>query len=86
VLLFSPSEACVLLQKLEEVHVRAIQGSGDDYLSVLRRTIKGGSEKDALERLKTVRLAIARYFASCTVTGFRGKQLVDKRPYVLVSM
>ncbi|KAF5369464.1 hypothetical protein D9758_002731 [Tetrapyrgos nigripes] len=66
-LLFSTSDAAELLKKLEEISIRASQGSGDDYLSVLVRTIKGGGEKDALERLKVVRLALARYFARCTV-------------------
>jgi nuclear pore complex protein Nup85 len=66
-----------LLQKLEEISIRTAQGSGDDYLSVLRRTTKGGGEKDALGRLKAVRLALARYFARCTVIGVGGKHIVD---------
>lgn len=66
-LLFTSSEASVLLQKLEEVFVRTSQGSGEDYLSVLTRTIKGSGEKEALDRLNVVRLALARYFARCTV-------------------
>ncbi|KAJ4470133.1 Nup85 nucleoporin-domain-containing protein, partial [Lentinula aciculospora] len=64
-LLFSSSDAIELLRKLEEIFIRSSQGSGDDYLTVLVRIVKGGSEKEALERLKTVRLAIARYFVRC---------------------
>ncbi|RDB15810.1 Nuclear pore complex protein Nup85 [Hypsizygus marmoreus] len=66
ILLFSSSGASELLRKLEEVFVRTSQGAGDDYLSVLMRTMKGGGEKEALDRLKIVRLALARYFARCT--------------------
>ncbi|KAJ3729997.1 Nup85 nucleoporin-domain-containing protein [Lentinula guzmanii] len=66
-LLFSFSDAIELLKKLEEIFIRSSQGSGNDYLTVLIRTLQGGGEKEALERLKTVRLAIARYFARCTV-------------------
>ncbi|KAJ4479675.1 nucleoporin Nup85-like protein [Lentinula edodes] len=66
-LLFSFNDVTELLRKLEEISIRSSQGSGDDYLTVLIRTIKGGGEKEALERLKQVRLAIARYFARCTV-------------------
>ncbi|KAJ6581722.1 Nup85 nucleoporin-domain-containing protein [Mycena capillaripes] len=50
-LLFSGSGAAELLR------------SGGDYLDVLTRKIHGGGHKEALERLKTVRLALARYFA-----------------------
>ncbi|KAJ3718910.1 Nup85 nucleoporin-domain-containing protein [Lentinula raphanica] len=67
-LLFSLSDAIELLRKLEEICTRSSQGSGDDYLAVLIRIVKGGSEKEALEQLKTVRLAIARYLARCTVS------------------
>ncbi|THV00805.1 hypothetical protein K435DRAFT_776286 [Dendrothele bispora CBS 962.96] len=70
-LLFASSDAAELLSKLEEISIRASQGSGDDYLSVLTRTIKGGGEKEALERLKVVRLALARYFARCTIGSDR---------------
>ncbi|KAF9482632.1 hypothetical protein BDN70DRAFT_966723 [Pholiota conissans] len=68
-LLFSSSSASLLLQKLEEIFIRTSQGAGADYLSVLTRVIKGRSEKEALERLKTVRLALARYFARSLVIG-----------------
>ncbi|KAF9461545.1 nucleoporin Nup85-like protein [Collybia nuda] len=65
-LLFSSSDALGLLRKLEEVFVRTSQGSGEDYLSVLVKTIKGGGEKEAIDQLNVVRLALARYFARCT--------------------
>lgn len=71
-LLFPPSGASELLRRLEEVFVRTSQGSGDDYLRVLTKMIKGGGEKEALERLKVVRLALARYFARCTFSGIGG--------------
>ncbi|KAL0569065.1 hypothetical protein V5O48_012909 [Marasmius crinis-equi] len=67
--LFSSSDVVLLLSRLEEIHIRTLQGCGDDYLNVLLRTINGGSEKDALDRLKTVRFALAKYFARCTIAG-----------------
>ncbi|KAF8074701.1 nucleoporin Nup85-like protein [Lyophyllum atratum] len=63
-LLFSSADVSELLRKLEEVFVRTSQGAGEEYLSVLIRTVKG--EGEALERLRLVRLALARYFARCT--------------------
>ncbi|KAF7356620.1 Nuclear pore complex protein Nup85 [Mycena venus] len=66
-LLFSASGAAELLGKLEEIFVRSSQGSGSDYLDILTRTIPGGGHKAALDRLKTVRLALARYFARSAV-------------------
>jgi nuclear pore complex protein Nup85 len=71
-LLFSSAGVSELLRKVEEVFTRASQGSGEDYLSVLVRTIKGGTEKEALDRLKTVRLALARYFARYTARSVGG--------------
>ncbi|KAJ3508718.1 hypothetical protein NLJ89_g5602 [Agrocybe chaxingu] len=68
-LLFSSSAASFLLQRLEDIFVRASQGAGDDYLSVLVRVMAARSEKEALERLKTVRLALAHYFARSLVLG-----------------
>ncbi|KAJ7846097.1 hypothetical protein B0H14DRAFT_2773436 [Mycena olivaceomarginata] len=58
-LLFSATGAAELLAKLEEISVRSSQGSGE--------TIPGGGHKEALDRLKTVRLALARYFARAAV-------------------
>ncbi|KAJ7334118.1 Nup85 nucleoporin-domain-containing protein [Mycena albidolilacea] len=66
-LLFSATGAAELLAKLEEISVRSSQGSGGDYLDILARTIAGGGHKEALDRLKTVRLALARYFARAAV-------------------
>ena len=71
-LLFPSASASLLLQKLEEIFVRSSQGAGDDYLAVLTRVIGGKGEKEALERLKTVRLALAHYFARCLVLGVGG--------------
>lgn len=71
-LLFSSASASLLLQKLEEIFVGTSQGAGDDYLTVLTRVLGGRGEKEALERLKTVRLALAHYFARCLVLGVGG--------------
>src|SRR5271154_2735858 len=73
--LFTTAGACELLKKLEEIFVRASQGAGEDYLAVLSRIIKGG-EKESLRRLMTVRLALARYFARCTIIGV-GRSIDD---------
>jgi len=66
-LLFSSTGAMLLLQKLEEIFIQASQGAGNDYLTVLIRVVHGKGEKDALDRLRTVRVAIAQYFARCSV-------------------
>ncbi|KAJ7091342.1 Nup85 nucleoporin-domain-containing protein [Mycena belliarum] len=66
-LLFSGSGAAELLRKLEEIFTRSSQGSGGDYLDILARTIRGGGHKEALARLTTVRLALARYLARSAV-------------------
>lgn len=71
-LLFSPASATELLKKLEELSTRTSQGYGRDYLSVLLRRMKSGGEKEALEHMKTVRLALAKYFARCAIAGFEG--------------
>lgn len=57
----------LLLQKLEEIFIQTSQGAGSDYLAVLIRVLRGKGEKEALERLRTVRIAIAQYFARCSV-------------------
>lgn len=82
-LLFPYSDACKLLQKLEEIFIEAEQGSGNDYLSVFMRVIKIGPEIEALNRLITVRLALARYFARCTVIGVGGKNITERRSYAV---
>ncbi|TFK60439.1 hypothetical protein BDN72DRAFT_939980 [Pluteus cervinus] len=66
-LLFSTSEATLLLQKLEEIFIRTSQGSGDEYLIILMRTLQATGEEPALDRLKIVRLALAKYFAKSKV-------------------
>ncbi|KAF4610945.1 hypothetical protein D9613_006754 [Agrocybe pediades] len=72
-LLFPTSGVSLLLQKLEEIFIQTSQGAGDDYLSILLRVMKCRSEKDVLERLITVRLALAQYFARCLVLGPAGR-------------
>ena len=73
-----------ILRRMEEIAVRTSQGSGDDYLSVLRKIKKGGEDNDALERLKTARLVSARYFARCSLKSVGGKQIVDQRTQSVV--
>lgn len=68
-LLFSSSGASLLLHKLEEIFTSASQGAGDEYLGVLTRVMERKREKGPLEKLKTVRLALAQYFARCLVLG-----------------
>ena len=71
-MLFTSADACLLIQKVEEIQIRVGQGGGDDYLSVLAR-IASGSEKHAMQRLQTVRLALARYYARCGAIGVGGR-------------
>lgn len=71
-MLFTSNDACLLIQKLEEIQIRVGQGCGDDYLSVLSRIAHGG-EKHALQRLQAVRLALARYYARCGAIGVGGR-------------
>jgi nuclear pore complex protein Nup85 len=71
-LLFTSSEASLLLQKLEEIFVGASQGAANDYLSTLVRVLSVRGEKEALERLTVVRLALARYFGRSLVLGVGG--------------
>ena len=78
-MLFTSAGACLLLHRLEEIHIRASQGSGDDYISVLARMANVGSEKEGLLRLRPVRLALARYFARCAVIGVGGKDVGIRR-------
>lgn len=72
-MLFTSDEAYLLLKKLEEICSRTSQGSGSDYLSVLTRTTKSRDEKQALQRLQVVRLALAKYYARCGVIGVGGR-------------
>jgi len=68
-MLYSSSGAVGLLKRLEEVHLRASQGSGDAYLSVLMVTMGGSSETQALQRLKSARLSLAKYYGRCTMVA-----------------
>lgn len=69
-MLFSSSGAVELLKRLEELQTKAAQGGGEDYLSVLLKTMKGnGGEREALQKLMSTRLALARYYARCTTAG-----------------
>ena len=71
-MLFTSHDACLLIQKLEEIHIRVEQGGAEDYLTILSRVVKG-SEKHALQRLQVVRLALARYYARCGAIGVGGR-------------
>lgn len=77
-LLFSYPSACLLLRRLEEVFTRSQHGSGDDYLRMLNRKANSTPEA-ALNQLQAVRLALARYFARCTMIGTGGKQFMGRR-------
>jgi nuclear pore complex protein Nup85 len=66
-MLYSSSGAVELIKRLEEVHLRASQGSGDAYLSILMVTMGGTNEAEALQRLKSARLTLAKYYAKCTM-------------------
>ncbi|KAJ7583127.1 Nup85 nucleoporin-domain-containing protein [Mycena floridula] len=68
-LLFPISGVFELMRKMDEISIRTSQGSGEDYLTIMTKTVRGGSEKEALDRLKTVRLALARYIARSAVSG-----------------
>ncbi|KAI0057204.1 hypothetical protein BV25DRAFT_1872473 [Artomyces pyxidatus] len=81
-MLFSPSGVVQLLKRLEEVHIRAAQGSGSDYLSVLMKTMKGATEKEALQRLRSARLALAKSYARCTMLGAGGREIPGPLPGV----
>ncbi|KAF8587870.1 hypothetical protein K439DRAFT_1630322 [Ramaria rubella] len=70
---FEVTEVFELLRRLEEVQTRAAQGSGSEYLNALMIQLKKGGERDALRQLESVRLALARYFARCSVLAVGGK-------------
>ncbi|GJJ11510.1 hypothetical protein Clacol_005743 [Clathrus columnatus] len=70
---FEVSEVYELLRRLEEVQSRASQGSGLDYLSALVPQVSKNGEIEALRQLETVRLALARYFARCSVLAVGGR-------------
>lgn len=70
---FDVLEVFELLRRLEEVQTRVAQGSGTEYLGILMRQLQKGGEKEALRQLESVRLALARYFARCSVLHVGGK-------------
>jgi len=65
--LFSALDVNQFLRRIEEISTRTAQGAGEDYLTVFVRTIRDGNEKEALERLRVVRLALAKYLARWSV-------------------
>ena len=83
-MLYSSSGAVELLKRLEEVHSGASQGAGDDYLSVLMVTMKGSNsdENEALQRLKSARLSLAKYYAKCTMVA-GGRDITGSRVGVI---
>ena len=64
------------MRKVEEIALQTSQGSGTDYLTVLARSIRNGDEKQALQRIQIVRLALTRYYARCGVIDVGGKMSV----------
>ncbi|KAG1817067.1 Nup85 nucleoporin-domain-containing protein [Suillus subaureus] len=78
-LLFPYASACILLQHLEEVIARTDQGSGDEYLRILISKLGSGGTSEALHALQGVRLALAKYFARCTMIGTGGKQILERK-------
>lgn len=82
-MLFSSTGACELLHRLEEIQIRTSQGSGDDYLSVLAKTIAVDGEQEVLIRLRTVRVALARYLARCAVIDVGGRDMHITQPRLI---
>ena len=72
-MLFRAEEACLLMQKLEEVFMRVAQGHGSDYLTILTRAKGCKDDKQALQKLQAVRLALAKYYARCSAIGTGGR-------------
>lgn len=71
-LLISVDDAYELLRHLEEIYMRAEQGSAAEYLGALEKMMGGkpaGTESNALGQLEVVRLALARYLARCSTLG-----------------
>ncbi|KAF9219749.1 hypothetical protein BS17DRAFT_375656 [Gyrodon lividus] len=77
--LFSYASACVLLYRLDEVCARTAQGSGEDYLRTLEMKLQVDGCRVAQQQLQLARLALARYFARCTMIGTGGAQIIDRR-------
>ena len=77
---FEVTEVFELLRRLEEVQTRTAQGSGPEYLSALMCQTQKGGEPEALRQLESVRLALARYFARCSVLAVGGKGRILPQP------
>jgi nuclear pore complex protein Nup85 len=77
---FDVTEVFELLRRLEEVQTRAAQGSGPEYLGALMYQLQKGGEREALRQLESVRLALARYFARCSVLAVGGKGRILPNP------
>lgn len=77
---FDVTEVFELLRRLEEVQTRTAQGSGPEYLGALMYQLQNGGEREALRQLESVRLALARYFARCSVLAVGGKGRVLAHP------
>ncbi len=67
VMLFAVTAVNEFTRKVEEVVTRTSYGD-IDYLGTLMQCMKGG-EKEALNRLKLVRAALAKYYARCTIAN-----------------
>lgn len=70
---FDIGEVFELLRRIEEVQIRTAQGSGAEYLGALISQLKKGGEYEALRELESVRFALARYFARCSVLSIGGR-------------
>ncbi|KAF8842387.1 hypothetical protein BDN67DRAFT_899400 [Paxillus ammoniavirescens] len=77
--LFSYASACVLLHRLDEVCAKTAQGSGGDYLRILEMKLQAGGCQVAHQQLQIARLALAKYFARCSMIGTGGSQIIDRR-------
>ncbi|KAK2465707.1 hypothetical protein APHAL10511_002251 [Amanita phalloides] len=67
IMLFSETAVIELMRRAEEITSTASYGDAD-YLGTLTQCMKGG-EKEALNRMKLVRAALAKYYARCTIAN-----------------
>jgi nuclear pore complex protein Nup85 len=79
-MLFTSGDAVELLFRLQEIDTAVSQGAGEDYLTVLIRIHKLKGEKEALARLRPVRLALARYMGRCAILGVGGRDTTVLAP------
>ena len=80
VMSFEVTEVFKLLRGLEKVQTRTTQGADPEYLSALMLQMEKGAEREALRQLESVRLALARYFARCSVLAIGGKSRILPHP------